>query len=66
MANAYSVVNEGLPKDGYHYHLKLWLKDYIVQDCKHSDGFRERFGGHCCNSRKYLGQDIRELMKEFY
>ncbi len=65
MPATYDLVIDKIAKDGYHYHLKLWLKDYIVQECKHSDSYRERFGEHCCNSHKYQDQDIRELLKEY-
>ncbi len=53
-------------KDAYHYHLKVQLKDYIVQDCNHSDAYRERLREDCCNSHKYRGQDIRKQLRRYY
>lgn len=66
MAVTCNVARKEITIDGFDYHLKLWLKDYIVQDGNHSDAYRERFGLNCCNSHKYKGQDIRELLKEYY
>ncbi len=67
MSTTYVNVKGGIVKGGYHYHFKVWLRNYIVQDCKHSDKYRERVEEeHCCNSHKYQGKDIRELMSNYY
>ncbi len=66
MPTTYVNTEDGITKDGYHYHFKLWLKNYIVLDCKHSDGYRRRFGKRCCNSHKYQGKDIRKLLQKYY
>ncbi len=52
--------------DGYHDHLKVFLKNYIVQDCEHSAAYRKEYGECCCNSHRYRGKDIRSLMRDHY
>ncbi len=52
--------------DGYHSHFKVFLKNYIVQDCEHSGAYRKKYGECCCNSHRYHGKDIRELMRDYY
>ncbi len=46
-------------KDGDHNYLQVNLKSDIIQDCKHSDEYRERVGGNCCDLYRYRAQDIR-------
>ncbi len=53
-------------KDGYHYQLKVYLENYIVQDCEHTDAYREKYGECCCDSHRYQDQDIRGIMRDFY
>ncbi len=52
--------------NGYHYQLKVSLKNFIVQDCEHSDSYRDKYGECCCNSHRHHGQDIRGLMRDHY
>ncbi len=52
--------------DGYHDHLKVFLKNYIVQDCEHSAAYRKKYGERCCDSHRHHGQDIRGLMRDYY
>ena len=46
------VVN-GIVKDGFDYHLQVWVIDYLILDCGHKFDCG-------CNSRRYAGRDIRE------
>ena len=57
-----NVEVKGIVKDGFDYSLQFWIEDYIVQNCGHTNNFRARRGGNCCNGFKYAGQDIRQLL----
>ncbi len=53
-------------KNGYDYHLHVHIENYIIQDCKHLDEYREVVEENCCNSHKYRGQDIRKQLRQYY
>ena len=52
----------GALRNGYDYDLQLWVIDYIIPDCGHTDDCRASRGGHCCNAHKFAGRDWREVM----
>ncbi len=48
---------------GYDYDLQVWVKGYIVQNCGHTEAFRQSSGSICCNGYKFAGQDIRTITR---
>ena len=51
----------GVLQYGFDYDLQVWVKDFIVQPCGHTDQYRAEHGNYCCNGWIYRNHDIRQL-----
>ena len=50
---------EGKLRNGFDYHLQVWVEDYIIQPCGHPEWMQE-----CCNARELRGRDIRRYCED--
>jgi len=52
MRGSKNEVLAGIVKNGFDYHLQVWIIDFIILDCGHQFACG-------CNSRLYAGKDIK-------
>lgn len=55
------IDENGVVRNGYDYDLQVWVTDYIIEDCGHTDTYRFQVSQTCCNAHKYRSEDIREV-----